>query len=236
MAARFCYNATITTRFPDIVGGVIIGDVKNSATPSGLQSAYTTEQLETLARMAGISLSTVPSLAAWRSVFRAFDVDPTKYRSAAEALLRRLTKKGDIPNINTLVDIGNMVSIRYALPVAIFDAGDLVGDTLTVNFAEGTEPFIPLGAKDAEHPEAGEVIFTDDSRDVYARRWCWRQSAKSAAKPATYRVIVTVEGHHPNAHEDVSAALADLNTLLQRYANLDGKHGIIDANTLCFGG
>ena len=39
-------------------------------------------------------------------------------RSAAEALLRRLTKQGSIPSINTLVDIGNLVSIRYALPVA----------------------------------------------------------------------------------------------------------------------
>ena len=30
---------------------------------------------------------------------------------------------GDIPSINTLVDIGNLVSIRYVLPIAIVDTG-----------------------------------------------------------------------------------------------------------------
>ena len=45
---------------------------------------------------------------------RGFGVDPTQYRSAAEALLRRLSKSGEIPSINALVDLGNLVSIRYA--------------------------------------------------------------------------------------------------------------------------
>jgi DNA/RNA-binding domain of Phe-tRNA-synthetase-like protein len=47
-------------------------------------------------------------------VFTRFGAKPTQYRCAAEALLRRLAKHGDISPINTLVDIGNLVSIRYA--------------------------------------------------------------------------------------------------------------------------
>ncbi len=54
------------------------------------------------------SLSELPTLSAWRQAFRRFGANPTKHRSAAEALLRRL-QKGDIPGINTLVDIGNLV-------------------------------------------------------------------------------------------------------------------------------
>ena len=45
----------------------------------------------------------------------------------ALALLRRLTKKGDIPSINAVVDICNLVSIRYALPVAAFDLAAITG-------------------------------------------------------------------------------------------------------------
>ena len=74
-----------------------------------------------LARIGETPLSELPTLAAWRRAFRAFGVDPTAYRSAAEALLRRLTKQGSIPSINALVDIGNLVAIRYGLPVAMFD-------------------------------------------------------------------------------------------------------------------
>ena len=69
---------------------------------------------------------------------------PTQYRSAIEALLRRLTKKGDIPSISTLVDIGNLVSIRRRLPVAFFDRAEIAGTTI-VRFADGSELFTGAG-------------------------------------------------------------------------------------------
>ena len=39
-----------------------------------------------------------------------------------------------------------------------------------------------------ERPDAGEVIFADEQGHVHARRWCNRQSALSAIRPATARV------------------------------------------------
>ncbi len=231
----FQYDEAITAKFPDVVGGVIIAEVTNSPLLAPLQFEYTAEQNTIIDRLGDTPLSEIPSLAAWREVFRGFGVDPTKYRSAAEALLRRLTKKGDIPSINTLVDLGNLVSIRYALPVAVFDVRDLSGETLTVKFADGTEPFFPLGATDYEHPEAGEVVFTDAASNVYARRWCWRQSAGSAAQEDTTRVIITVEGHHGGAEDDVKNALHDLNALLKRFAEVENPAtGIVDKDTRAF--
>jgi DNA/RNA-binding domain of Phe-tRNA-synthetase-like protein len=162
-------------------------------------------------------LSELPSLAAWRAAFRAFRVDPTQYRSAAESLLRRLTKQGDIPNINTLVDIGNLVSIRYGLPVAVLDTAQIVGG-ITVHFAAGDEAFSDLGSSDSIHPEVGEVIFTDQTRVVHARRWCWRQSAQSAARETTTNILVTIESHHDGGRADVEAAQADVLALMKRYA------------------
>jgi threonine/homoserine/homoserine lactone efflux protein len=72
----------------------------------------------------------------------------SQYRNAAEALLRRLAKHGDIPTINTLVDIGNLVSIRYAMPVAVFDQANIAGGSITVRFATGAELFTDLGSTD----------------------------------------------------------------------------------------
>jgi DNA/RNA-binding domain of Phe-tRNA-synthetase-like protein len=126
-------------------------------------------------------LSQIPALAAWRSAFRGFDVDPTQYRSASESLLRRLPKKGDIPSINLLVDLGNLVSIRYALPVAVFDTRALQG-AVSVHFANGSERYTTLGQSEVDHPEPGEVVFSDETGLVIARRWCWRQSDQSAAQ------------------------------------------------------
>ena len=232
--AVFQYDTGILTRYPTVVGGVILAQgMTNGPTPKDLQTAFIDEQQGTLRRIGATPLSQIPSLVAWRAVFRSFGVDPTQYRSAAEALLRRLTKKGDIPSINLLVDLGNLVSIRYALPVAVFDTSSLNG-AVTVHVADGSERYTTLGQDELEHPEPGEVVFSDDTKLVIARRWCWRQSDQSAAQQETTQAIVTVEAHHSRGKEDVDAALDDLLSLLRTYAcgnfiysRLDAENPII---------
>ena len=215
--ARFEYDHEILERFPRVVGGVIHADgVSNRPSPAGLTAAYHLEQASVRERIGTTPLSELPTIAAWRSVFRGFGVNPTKYRSAAEALLRRLTKQGDIPSINALVDLANLVSIRYALPVAVFDQRDVVGGT-AVQLAHGGERWADLGSSQTEHPEPGEVIFSDDEEQVSARRWCWRQSKASAARDDTTEILVTIEGHHDAAADDVDRAIRDLEALLGSY-------------------
>jgi len=114
-------------------------------------------------------------------------VDPTQYRTPLKRFLRRLTKKGDIPSINLLVDIGNLVSIRYGLPVAVFERRTLQG-VVTVHFADGSERYSELGESDEDPPKPGEVIFSDEAKLVVARRWCWRQSEPSAAVASNPRM------------------------------------------------
>jgi DNA/RNA-binding domain of Phe-tRNA-synthetase-like protein len=216
--AIFAYDPMITRRFPGIVGGAVHArGVSNGSASAELAAAFAHEQDRVRERIGETPLSEIPSLAAWRRAFREFGVDPTGYRSAAEALLRRLTKQGSIPSINRLVDIGNLVSIRYALPVAVFDQRAVTGGTV-VRFAEGGESFTDLGSGQRESPDPGEVIFIDHAGLVSARRWCWRQSADSASNAHTTDVLVTVEGHHPGAEDDIRAAVRDLESLLDRYA------------------
>jgi DNA/RNA-binding domain of Phe-tRNA-synthetase-like protein len=210
----FRYADEVLERFPATVGGVVHATgLANGPTPPALAAAFRAEQAAVLERIGATPLSELPSLAAWRRVFSGFGVEPTRYRSAAEALLRRLTKQGDVPSINTLVDIGNLVSIRYGLPVALFDRRDVTGTT-SVRFADGSERFTNLGSGEVEHPEPGEVVFVDEAGLVSARRWCWRQSAQSAARADTVEVLVTVEGHHDGAATEVGAAVRDLLGLL----------------------
>jgi DNA/RNA-binding domain of Phe-tRNA-synthetase-like protein len=214
----FQYDAAILTTFPTLRGGVLIADGVNPAYAdlAAISAAFSAEQAAVRAKIGATPLSEVPSLAAWRAAFRRFGADPTKYRSAAEALLRRLTKKEDIPNINPLVDLGNLISIRYGLPVAVIDRAQ-VATPITVRFAAGDEAYYELGNTSAVYPDQGEVIFTDTRGTVIARRWCWRQSAESAASVNSRDLLITIEGHHERAADDVSAALHDLAAMLQTH-------------------
>ena len=147
--SRFHYAPELLDRFPTIHGGVIRATgLVNGPSSTSLVDTYRAEQLAVLHAIGDTQLSELPSIVAWRRAFAAFGVKPTQYRSAAEALLRRLTKAGDIPSINALVDIGNLVAIRHRMPVAVFDQSEVTGGT-TVRFADGSERFSDLGSSEA---------------------------------------------------------------------------------------
>jgi DNA/RNA-binding domain of Phe-tRNA-synthetase-like protein len=210
----FAYDNAVAERYPTIRAGVIHATgLANGPSPPDLLDEYRAEQHAASERLKATAIADLPSIAAWRRVFTRFGAKPTQHRNAAEALLRRLAKRGDIPSINTLVDIGNVVSIRYAIPVAVFDLAGIAGST-TVRFATGTELFTDLGSSGSIHPDPGEVIFVDSNNVVSARRWCWRQSAQSATTTTTVDALIVIEGHHDTARQDVESALADLTSLL----------------------
>jgi len=230
----FRYAPEVLERFPGLRGGVLRArHIRSGPTPRVLSEAFRAEQAAVAGRLGTAPLSEVPSLAAWRRAFSSFGVKPTQYRSAAEALLRRLTKKGDLPHVNLLTDVGNLVSIRYALPVAVLDTRWVAG-AITVRFAEGGESFTELDAETVQHPEPGEVIFVDEMDTVHARRWCWRQSAQSAAREDTQEALITVEGHHPSAEQDIRAALADLTELLPEHTGATVTAGLLSSEVSTF--
>lgn len=226
----FQYDVRIIENYPKLAAGVIVAQgMTNAPTPDALRTLYLEEQAAVKARIGTTPLSELPSLSAWRRAISAFGVSPTKYRSAAESLLRRLTKKGDIPCINTLVDIGNLASIRYGLPVAIFDTRQIAGP-ITVHYSDGSEEFMDLGSDKIVHPASGEVIFSDEARMVVARRWCWRQSATSASNTSTTDAVITIEAHHDSGSGDIENALADMLALFADYAGGSYDSALLDAN------
>jgi DNA/RNA-binding domain of Phe-tRNA-synthetase-like protein len=66
-----------------------------------------------------------PPVAAMRKLFRAAGCDPTRYRPASEALLRRLVKGAELPAIQRLVDVNNCLSAELAVPCCVMKEGSL---------------------------------------------------------------------------------------------------------------
>ena len=212
--AIFAYEEAVAKRYPTVRAGVVHATgLANGPSPPELLDEYRAEQQAASERLKATAIADLPSIAAWRRAFTQFGAKPTQHRNAAEALLRRLAKQGEIPTVNALVDVGNLVSIRYAMPVAVFDLAN-IADSLTVRFATGDELFTDLGSTGSVVPDPGEVIFVDRNNVVSARRWCWRQSAQSATSGTTVEALIVIEGLHDTAGQDVEAALTDLTSLL----------------------
>jgi DNA/RNA-binding domain of Phe-tRNA-synthetase-like protein len=82
------------------------------------------------------SIGSHPTVAAMRKLFRGAGCDPTRYRPASEALLRRLVKGAQLPEIHPLVDVNNCLSAELAVPCCVMAEGSL-GSSLV--FRSGNE-------------------------------------------------------------------------------------------------
>jgi DNA/RNA-binding domain of Phe-tRNA-synthetase-like protein len=210
------YDPEIPVRFPQLSWAcILIEDVSNEPSPMALTAKMRLAELEVRAALQSTPIAEIPAVVAWRRVFSSFGAKPTKYRNSLEALLRRILKGEALPSISYIVDLGNLVSLSCRVPLGIFDV-DRFAAPARIGFATGDEHFADLGSSETDHPEVGEVVFTDADGELMTRRWCWRQDRRFASQPQTQRVIVIAEAHHDEGPQDVAAAV-------RLFADLVGK-------------
>ncbi len=212
MTVYFEHSERIRAEHPGLVAGVLYAEGVAGPPRDALDLA----DLHAVARrrLATGTEGGFPEIQAWRRAFSRMGLAPTRYRCAAESLLRRLRTEGDLPSLHPLVDLGNAVSAAYAIPVGILDL-DHVTDGIEVRHARGDERYLTFTGVE-ERPDPGEVIFADEAGRAHARRWTNRQSGWSALRDGTARVLVVVEALHDTADRDVPRLLETLADGLRR--------------------
>ena len=68
------------------------------------------------------TLKEMTSISATRKVYKACGKDPSRYRPASEALIRRVLQGKELYQIDTLVDLINLASIAFGYSIGGFDA------------------------------------------------------------------------------------------------------------------
>jgi DNA/RNA-binding domain of Phe-tRNA-synthetase-like protein len=155
-----CYSIEkeIFDDFPGYCRGVVLGfGIKNSPSPLKLISMLRDAEEDLRIRVKEDEIASHPMLVSWREAYRSFGAKPTKYRSSIEAMVRRVVNKNEIPSINAIVDIGNIISLRHLTTVG-GHAIDVVKQDIKLGKATGEEEFIPFGSDQVEHPLPGEII------------------------------------------------------------------------------
>ena len=66
-------------------------------------------------------INSIPQIAAMRQAYKALGKDPSRYRGSAEALLRRVLSGKGLYQINSVVDINNLVSLESLNPAGTYD-------------------------------------------------------------------------------------------------------------------
>lgn len=134
--------------------------------------------------------------------------------AAPEALLRLLLRRGQLPRINPLVDIYNLVSAESRLALGAHDTSHVTGN-VALKITDGTETFVPLGAEVPEALPAGEYAYCDE--DEVICRLEVRQCDKSKVTNTTTECMFFLHGSPLHSVDTLDRAAESLWALVERH-------------------
>ena len=206
----------IFARFPEFMRGVVIArEVVNQPSPPELIMLLRDAEAQLREQVNAETLITHPRVVAWREAFRSLGIKPSEYRPSLEAMARRVINGNELPSINALVDIGNIISLRRLLPVGGHSL-NRVSQDISLRAASGEEKFISFGSDQLEHPEKGEFIFTEGN-DVLTRRWVWRQSNHTLTELTTTFIEFNLDGLPPVKEKEINETGDELADLVKQF-------------------
>lgn len=201
---------------PEFVGACLEAEVVNSPYNEALGG-----EIESLAEkfrreLTTESLKELSSISATRRVYRACGKDPSRYRPASEALIRRMLQGKELYQRDTLVDLVNLASIAYGYSIGGFDADKFVGDTLTLGIGREGEPYEGIGRGYINIH--GLPVYRDTQGGVGTPT---SDNERTKMTLDTTHLVVLINGYDGN-EQRVRENAEYIQTLLRKYAQSDG--------------
>jgi DNA/RNA-binding domain of Phe-tRNA-synthetase-like protein len=224
---KFKINPKIFEEFDQPVIGVIIAiGIDNKNDNLQIQKLLREAEVNLRKDLNGVEISGHSHIAPWREIYKKFGSKPRDFRCSAEALTRIILRGSEIKKISPLVDLYNLISIKYILPVGAEDLDKMEGD-LELTFADGTEDYTPLGEEEYDPPKMGEVIYRDDF-GVICRRWNWREGDRTKITKSTKNAVVVIESI---ASIPIKDAVEELGDLIKQYCGGEIKIYYLNKDT-----
>ena len=215
--------------FPEVMLALIVLEgADNLGHPEEIKEKICQEEDFCRQMFKDMKLPDHPNIKCWRQAYTKFGAG-SKYRSSVEALTKRVVKGGKIPVINKLVDLYNLISLKYLVPVGGEDLREIKGD-IYLTLATGEERFIELGTCDNDPPQKNEVVYKDDNNEVLCRRWNWREANKTKLTDKTKRAIIVCEGLPPINAIELKEAAIELSELIKKYCGGKNKLFLLNKN------
>lgn len=144
--------------------GVTLGIVRAEGVRVELVVSALAEEMDAVCarlrgRMTVEQVAGQESVRAVRAMFRAWEIDPSRYRPSSEALLRRVTQGKGLYRVNNVVDIANLGSIESGWPFGLYDFSRLRG-AITFRHGRAGESYEGIG-RQTWHLD-GRPVLADD--------------------------------------------------------------------------
>ena len=121
MLPEISINPALKALAPNLALGCISADVSVEKHSEALWHEIDRHLAHLTANIKPEQTNSIPQVAAMRSAYKALGKDPSRYRGSAEALLRRVLSGKGFYQINSVVDINNLVSLESLNPAGSYD-------------------------------------------------------------------------------------------------------------------
>jgi DNA/RNA-binding domain of Phe-tRNA-synthetase-like protein len=113
--------------FPVTLYGIICSEVQNTSFNSELWEEIKTLEEKIKQEYSLGNIRKQINISATREAYKAFGGDPNRYRPSADSLYRRIVKGNELYQINTLVDVINIISLKTGYSIGGFDLAKVEG-------------------------------------------------------------------------------------------------------------
>ncbi len=223
---NFYIDSTIFEQYPDLkIGAVLIKGLNNSKRVSNIESLLRGICAQKHKELHDKDLKQDPKLIVWDQAYGRFGINPNKFNPSITALLKRIQKKGEVPHINSLVDLYNYFSIKYSLPIGGEDIDWLCGD-VRLTFTKGGEAFRPLGSIDVEEAKEGEIAYMDDG-GITCRYWNHRECERTKFTPRTVNALLLIEDLGKVHLDEFGRILNEIQQSIEKYVGAMSEISIL---------
>lgn len=145
-----------------------------------------------------------------RGAYKLFGKDPSRYRVSSEALLRRILQGKGMYKVNNIVDVNNLVSLKYLLPMGSYDL-DKVNDYIIFRIGKESEEYKGIGKDNINL--LNMPIFSDD------------KGAFGSPTSDSNRTMITDDSENllmimiSFSQEDIEGKLVEVIEILKKYVN-----------------
>ncbi|MDR0879770.1 MAG: hypothetical protein LBN09_03590 [Clostridioides sp.] len=166
----------------------------------------------------------------YREAFRVLGINPNKFMSSIESMTTRVSKKKGLPKINSVVDLGNSISLKYLLPLGAHDM-DVSGDDICVRFSKETDRFTPFGEIESESIDMDELVYAIGDT-IKTRRWIWRQGEEGKITESSKNIFFPIDGFVGVNDDKVVQARDELAIFLKEIFNCEVSLGFVDKDNM----
>ena len=213
---RFSIQKELFDILPDLTIGMVAAMDVDNTRPSGEIETLLSQAIEEMKRNFIVDKAQEhPRIKPWRTAFSKLSISGSKFPSSIESMARRILKGDPFPKINPLVDLYNSVSLRFLVPMGGHGLDTIQGN-IHLQFAEGWEPFTPMGGGETAVVPKGELVYRDD-REVLTRNWVWRQCEKDKATEKTKNIFIPIDVLGEVGRERADETILELSQLIPRY-------------------